>query len=115
MFVVGAQCSLTPHQVLDMSLPMFKAYVEGYQDHLFDLKCLAVYQGFWAGYYGNAKKPKPVASVLDALSREYQRLKQKQNKDAKVDKPNVDIETEVQKFLEMERRRLKVTSTSEGR
>ena len=88
-----------------MNLPMLNAVIEGYQDHLFDLKCIAVYQGFWAGYYGNAKKPKPLSSVLSTLHKDH--LKHKKKKGT-ISKPREEVN--VEQFLERERKRLKLKS-----
>ena len=80
-----------PDQVLDMSFPMFQAVIDGYQEHLFDLKCLTVYIGYWTGHYNNAKKPKPLSKVLHQLLVEHKKEKKKQQV-GKVDKPAVDVE-----------------------
>lgn len=91
--------------VLDMNLDTFRACAEGYQDHLFDLKCVAVFQGFWAGYYGNAKKPKSLSTVLSTLNREHLNAKKKQGGSA-ITKPSMEVDVDA--FLELERKRLKV-------
>lgn len=82
-----------------MNLPMFIAVIEGYQEHLFDLKCIAVYQGFWTGYYSNSKHPKNLSSILTSLQREHNKAKKR--KKNKVAKPAVDVD--VEQFLERER------------
>lgn len=84
-----------------MNLPTFCAVVDGYQEHLFDLKCISVYQGFWAGYYGNAKRPKPLGTVLNSLLKEHKKLKQKQSRN-KPNKPRPEVDVEA--FLERERK-----------
>ena len=100
------QCGLLPSQVLDMNLPMFQACVEGYQDHLFDLKCIAITQGFWAGYYGNSKRPKPLSSILTSLEREHQKSKKRRGtKKLDVTKPSMEVEVDT--FLARERKRLR--------
>lgn len=88
-----------------MNLPMFNAFIEGYQDHLFDLKCIAIYQGFWAGYYGNSKKPKPLTTVLNTLNKEHLSAKKRRRKGSSVSKPYAEVD--VDQFLTMERKRLK--------
>ena len=80
-----------------MSLPMFQAVLEGYQEHLFDLKCLTVYAGYWAGYYGNTKRPTPVKDILKKLFDAHRRSKRKASKDYV--KPEVDVDA----FLQRER------------
>lgn len=85
-----------------MNLQTFRAVVEGYQDHLFDLKCLNVLAGYWAGYYsGNSRrKPKPVNQVLEELSAVHQRAKVNAGSTT-VPKPKPDVD--VEGFQEMER------------
>lgn len=89
-----------------MNLSTLQAYVEGYQDHLFDLKCVAVYQGFWTGYYSNSKKPKSLTAVLSILSKEHLKAKKQRGKSSSISKPAAEVE--VEKFLAMERKRLAV-------
>lgn len=69
------------------------AYVEGYEEHLFDLQCLAVHQGFWAGYY-QSKKPKALGRVLKMLQTQHEKAKEKiKNKNKpKGPKPDVDVD-----------------------
>lgn len=81
-----------------MNMPMLQAYIEGYQERLFDRQCLAVHQGFWAGYY-QSKKPKSIKTVLTQLIRDHEKQKLKE-KNIEVKKPEVDVEA----FLEQERR-----------
>ena len=95
--MAGAQCGLLPEQVLSMSLEHFKAVMQGYAEHLFDLKCLTVYAGYWAGYYSNSKRAKPVATILEELNQAHRKRKHKR-KTGTV--PDVDVEA----FLEQERR-----------
>ena len=84
-----------------MNLPTYCAVVEGYQDHLFDLKCISVSQGFWAGYYSNAKRPKPLQSILNTMLQEHQKSKKRRSRNQlNRPKPEVDVET----FLERERK-----------
>lgn len=84
-----------------MNLPTFCAVVEGYQDHLFDLKCISVSQGFWAGYYGNSKRPKPLKTILNTMLQEHQKLKKRRSRNQPSGpKPEVDVEA----FLERERK-----------
>lgn len=102
MFRIGAQCGYTPNEVLDMSLDMFRAVVDGYSDHIFDLQVVAVQQGYWSGYYNRAKKPKGIDAIVKKLfnSKEKGSSKSKRPKQKKAD--DVDVEA----FLAMERRRL---------
>ena len=86
---------MKPDEILDMSLPVFRACVAGYEDHLFDLQLLAVHGGFWSGYYSNSKKPKPLGTILKKLIREKDPAKHKS--------PHADT-VDVEAFLERERR-----------
>lgn len=100
--MLGGQCGLTPDQVLDMNIPMVRAMVEGYQEHLFDLQCLAVHQGHWAGYF-QSKKPKPASSILEKMERDHRReLKRAKSKGKSVAKPEVNVD----QFLQREQRRM---------
>lgn len=86
-----------PEQVLSMSLPTFKAVLEGYQEHLFDLKCLTLYVGYWVGYYNNAKHATSLGEMLKKLFKEHLKLKNKKQKE--LARPEVDVEG----FLQQER------------
>ena len=46
LFKVGSQCGVMPNDVLDMSLDMFNAVVEGYSEHLTDMQEIAVHNGY---------------------------------------------------------------------
>lgn len=77
-----------------MSYEVLQAYIDGYGEHLNDLQIIGVVQGFYAGYYGRAKKPKPLKQVISKL------LHPKKSKDDDTPAPDVDVEA----FLEMDRR-----------
>lgn len=83
-----------------MSLDMFKAVIQGYSDHMFDLQLLAVHQGYWSGYYGRTKKPKNLASILKKMFKAKEKSEDVPHKQKKAE--DVDVE----KFLERERLRL---------
>lgn len=83
-----------------MSLDMFRAVIQGYSDHIFDLQLVAVHQGYWAGYYGRAKKPKNLESILKKLFKAKEKHEDKSYKQKKVE--DVDVEG----FLARERLRL---------
>lgn len=78
---------------------MLQAYIEGYQEHLFDLQCLAVHQGFWAGHY-QSKKPKPVHVILQQMLKDHLKRGKKGTK-GNTKKPEVDVD----QFIERESRR----------
>lgn len=80
-----------------MNIPMLKAFVEGYQERLFDMECLAVQQGYWAGYY-QSKKPKSVKVVLEKMDRDHKKIIKKAKN---IPKPEVDVD----RFLKLEERR----------
>ena len=73
--------------------------VSGYQDHLFDMQCIAVSAGFWAGYYGNAKHPKPIKTILEKMYQVHTQVKQQHSGIVKP-KPDIDLDA----FLEREKR-----------
>lgn len=93
-----------------MNLDTLQAYIEGYQDHLFDLKCIAVFQGFWSGYYSNSKKPKSLTSILNTLNKEHLNAKKKQQGASTISKPSVEVDVDA--FLARERKRLAVKPKS---
>ena len=82
-----------------MSLDVFKAVVRGYSDHIFDLQILSVHQGYWAGYYSRAKKPKSLDTILKKLlkAKSKDHIKKSQKKAT-----DVDVDT----FLKREQMRL---------
>lgn len=85
-----------------MNIDMLQAYVEGYQERLFDEKCLAVQQGYWAGYF-RSKRPRPLGDVLSKLDQEHQKMvKNKHKKGKNVPKPEVDMD----RFLRLEQKRM---------
>ena len=77
-------------------MDLFKACIQGYTDHIFDMQLLGVQTGYWAGYYSRAKKPKQVKTVIDGLLRNRQRDEKRSAKG--VQAPAVDVEG----FLAME-------------
>lgn len=78
---------------------MLMAYVEGYEEYLFDMQCLAVHQGFWAGYY-QSKKPKPLGKVLKMLQKQHEKAKEKVLEKDRPRKPKPDVD--VDEFLRRE-------------
>lgn len=89
------QIGLKPDEVLDMSLDVFQACARGYADHIFDLQLVGVQQGYWAGYYSSAKKPKPLKYVIDKL---FKARRKGEHSSQTVEKPDVDVDA----FLAME-------------
>ena len=83
-----------------MSLDVFKAVIQGYSDHIFDLQLVAVHQGYWSGYYNRAKKPKNLESIIKKL------FKTKEKSDAKPYKQKKVEDVDVEAFLAMEQLRL---------
>lgn len=86
-----------------MSLDVFKAVIRGYSDHLFDLQIMAVYQGYWSGYYTRSKKPKNLDNVLKKL---FKAKTKKTQKKPQNNSPQHDIDDEIETFLQRERLRL---------
>ena len=83
-----------------MSLDVFKAVIQGYSDHIFDLQLVAVHQGYWSGYYNRAKKPKNLESIIKKM------FKAKEKKDTAPYKQKKVEDVDVEGFLAMERLRL---------
>ena len=82
-----------------MSLDVFNAVIRGYTDHIFDLQLVAIHQGYWAGYYGRARKPKGLDIILKKMLKSKSKDTQKKSQ-SKV--TEVDVET----FLQREQMRL---------
>lgn len=99
---MGSRCGLTPDQVLDLNLDTLKAVIEGYQERLFDQRCIAVHQGYWAGYYMGSKHAKPLSTIIETMIRENNKAKAKRDNKNKVYKPIVEVDVEA--FLEKERK-----------
>lgn len=83
-----------------MSLDMFRAVIQGYSDRVFDLQILAVQQGYWAGYYSRAKKPKSLESILNKMHRANEKHRNKSQ--VAQDISEVDVAT----FIAREQKRL---------
>lgn len=94
MFRLGSQAGLKPDEVLDLSLPVYQAVVDGYSARLTDLKVCAVLSGYYSGYYNRAKRPKDVSKIIDSLLKEQSPSKKKE----KVS--DVDVAS----FIEQEKR-----------
>ena len=90
-----------PDQVLSMTLSQFRAYAKGYENHLFDLECLMVHAGHWAGYYSNAKRPKPLGTILKELCEK--RTKKQEQKS--IEKPDVDVDEYLRREQSFNRRK----------
>lgn len=78
-----------------MSLDVFKAYVDGYGDRMFEYQLLSVQVGYWAGYYNRQKRPKSLKSIINTMV-----SKRQERGDKPEHVPTVDVEA----FLAMERR-----------
>lgn len=83
-----------------MSLDVFRAVIQGYSDHIFDLQLVAVHQGYWSGYYNRMKKPKNLEAILKKMFKAKEKGDDKSYKQKKVE--DVDVEG----FLAKERLRL---------
>jgi hypothetical protein len=79
---------------------MFKAVVQGYSDHIFDLQLVAVHQGYWSGYYSRSKKPKSLESILKKM------LQGKEKGQGKISRQKKAEEVDVETFLAREQQRL---------
>lgn len=95
--MLGGQCGLTPDQVLDMNIPMVQAIIEGYEEYLFDQRCLAVHYGYWAGYY-QSKNPKlPDKVINDMVSKHTMDRRQRMMQLQNVPRPDVDVDLFMQR------------------
>lgn len=103
MWEIGAQCGLKPDEVLDMTLPMFRAFIRGYDDHMFSLQRIAVISGFYSGYYMSSK-PKPLDQVLQQLDDEYTFNRNGGTRQAKVALEKEAMDQQVALFQEREER-----------
>lgn len=77
---------------------MFKAFVAGYEDYIFDLQVVATYCGYWSGYYSRTKKPKTLKNVLESMFK--RRSRGEHYSKSKSNAPDVDVE----EFLAREQR-----------
>lgn len=93
---------MKPDEVLDMSLDVLKAVIRGYTDHMFDLQLISVQQGYWAGYYNRAKKPKSLETILKKLLKS--RTKDSHKESSKKSQQNMEVDVET--FLKREQQRL---------
>lgn len=76
MFSLGFRVGLLPEQTLDMSLDQFNACVDGYSARLLDQQKIAVQQGYWAGYYSCATRPKSLQSIINKMDQPQGRVQQ---------------------------------------
>lgn len=60
---------MTPDALLDMNLDTLECYLLGREQAQVDQLLLAVQTGYWAGYYSNAKKPKPLEYFLRKIEK----------------------------------------------
>lgn len=66
------------------------------------MQCIAVQQGYWAGYF-QSKKPKSANSILEKMNRDHKAVKKKVKQVGKnIPKPAVDVDA----FLRREERRM---------
>lgn len=66
------------------------------------MQCLAVHQGYWAGYY-QSRKPKSANSILDKMIRDHVKaIKRRNKKDQHIPKPEVDVD----RFMRLEEKRM---------
>lgn len=56
---------------MDLTLWEYNAVLVGYQNHILDLKVIAVEQGYYAALYSNSKRAKP-ATAIATLQKERQ-------------------------------------------
>lgn len=83
---------------------MYNAFVEGSTDRQLKENTRAVATGYFAAYYTNARHKKPMKEIIAQMQRQrdisFQKVYESTQKDC------VDMDAEVAKFQERERRRL---------
>lgn len=100
---------MKPNDVLDMSMDVFTAYVNGYSDRLLDQQILAMQTGHWAAYFVGSKHPKSIKELSEKMLKEH--LKQ----DAKLKNPSAPRpDVDVAAYLEQEAR-FKAKMKQQGR
>jgi len=85
LFSVASTAGMQPKEVLDCTWWEISAVIEGYQNHLIDLRCIGVEQGYYSAYYANKKRPKPVYKIVNELLRSKVRKSSKKSASA----PNI--------------------------
>lgn len=77
-------------------MEQLNCFIQGYSDRTLELQQLAVEIGYWSAYYSNAKHPKPVSKIFEMLRRKPTKKK------------HSDQEPDVEAFLQLEQKRLKM-------
>ena len=77
-----------------MSLEVFRAYIDGYSDHLLDQQILSMQSGYWAAYFVGSKHPKSMKELAEKMCAR----KDAKRPEVSVARPEVDVES----FLERE-------------
>jgi hypothetical protein len=93
LFRIGAHFNLKPDEVLDMSLDVFQAYIQGCDDRILDEQLLAAQSGYWAAYF-QSKHPKSLSKILEDIRNDHDKPHQHKQKH----KSEVDVDA----FLKME-------------
>lgn len=84
-----------PNDILDMSLDMVQAVIQGYGDRMLDNQIIALQSGYWSAYYAGARHPKPVHKIAEDMVARHQKQDAKK---MSTPKPDVDVAA----FMEME-------------
>lgn len=84
-----------PNDVLDMSLDMVQAVINGYGDRMLDNQIIALQSGYWSAYYSGAKHPKPLHKIAEDMVNRHQKQDAKK---LSAPKPDVDVDA----FMAME-------------
>ena len=93
-----------PNDLLELNLGQVQAVVAGYGDRMVDMQCLALYSGYYSGYYSNSRRPSSPSTLIDRIIRAHDRSKRRSGRHST--KPVVDMDAEVARFKELEKRRL---------
>ena len=88
-----------PDDLLSLNLGQVQAVIDGYSDRTTDQVNVAVWSGYYSGYYTRGKHPKSPTDIIKNLLKLASKHKTKTPKTAPV-----DINDEIAKFAERELR-----------
>ena len=86
-----------PNDLLDLNLGQVQAVIDGYSDRTTDQVNVAVWSGYYSGYYTRSKHPKKPTDIIKKLIDLTSKRKKKSDQAA-----SVDINEEIEKFAARE-------------
>lgn len=89
---------MRPHEVLDMNLDQFYAFVTGYSDKLICDECNAVWAGYYSAYF-MSKNPKKPGDIIKKIIHEHDKANKNTSHDT-----DIDINAEISKYEQLETR-----------